>query len=332
MVSRSIEATRLYVDGNLIDENSDGTITQITSDNNYKFGIAANSMGVLSSYYFQGNIAASYIYSRGLSSGEVIQNYNAIKGRYGLTDGGGFIPPPVSTTPGVVQGFSYAGSTQTPCSSSNSITFIWTAPADDGGSPITGYSIRRIGNSKNSTIDAAMRGDPNIIFGYFRTSCAEAEIGDNPTTVGNINGAVIEDWECGYYSFQIAAINANGTGVYYPSEESDLLTINRGYTGVGNDVLSATVEPATIDVTYISSSGGCGPAQINYQNTSGNLYDWQTDAIQSTYSQFSQGTAQFTRPATAGWYYVQIWETWTDYTNNCQIGRNGCITLPFYVE
>jgi hypothetical protein len=82
MVSRSIEATRLYVDGVLIDENSDGTITQITSDNNYKFGIAGNSTGVLSSYYFQGNIAVSYIYNTGLSSAEVLQLYNATKGRY----------------------------------------------------------------------------------------------------------------------------------------------------------------------------------------------------------------------------------------------------------
>jgi len=98
MVSRSIEATRLYVDGVLIDENSDGTITQITSDNNYKFGIAGNSTGVLSSYYFQGNIAVSYIYNTGLSSAEVLQLYNATKGRYVLTYGACFIPPEVSTT------------------------------------------------------------------------------------------------------------------------------------------------------------------------------------------------------------------------------------------
>jgi hypothetical protein len=334
MVSRSIGATRLYVDGVLIDENSDGTITQITSDNNYKFGIAGNSTGVLSSYYFQGNIAVSYIYNRGLSSDEVLQNYNAVKGRYGLTDGVGFTPPPVSTTPGVVQSFTYAGSTETSCNSSNTITYTWTAPADDGGSSITGYSLRRIGNGRNNTIGGPIIGDPSAYFNSFRINCAESLIANNqnPITIANINGTVIEDWSCGYYSFQIAAINANGTGVYYPSGESDLLTVNRGYTSVGNDVISVDVEVATIDVTYISSSGGCGPSQINYQNTSGNLYDWETDSLESTYSQFSQGTAQFTKPATAGWYYVRIWETWTDYTNNCQRERAGCITFPFYVE
>ena len=84
MVSRSIEATRLYVDANLIDENTDGSITQITSDNNFKLGIAGNSAGVLSSYYFQGNIAASYVYSIGLTTDHIRQIYNMTKSRFGL--------------------------------------------------------------------------------------------------------------------------------------------------------------------------------------------------------------------------------------------------------
>jgi hypothetical protein len=84
MVSRSFEATRLYVDANLIDENSDGNITQISSDNTFKLGIAGNSAGVLSSYYFQGNIAASYMYSAGLTTDQVKQIYDATKGRFGL--------------------------------------------------------------------------------------------------------------------------------------------------------------------------------------------------------------------------------------------------------
>lgn len=84
MVSRSFDATRLYVDANLIDENSDGTITQVTSDNTFKLGIAGNSAGVLSSYYFQGNIAASYMYSAGLTTDQIGQIFEATKGRFGL--------------------------------------------------------------------------------------------------------------------------------------------------------------------------------------------------------------------------------------------------------
>lgn len=84
MVSRSTAATRLYVDANLIDENTDGSITQITSENNFKLGIAGNSGGVLSSYYFNGDIATSYIYNTGLSSEQILQIYEATKGRFFL--------------------------------------------------------------------------------------------------------------------------------------------------------------------------------------------------------------------------------------------------------
>jgi len=84
MVSRSAAATRLYVDANLIDENTDGSITQITSDNNFKLGIAGNSAGVLSSYYFNGDIATSYIYSTGLTTAQIQQIYHSTKGRFGL--------------------------------------------------------------------------------------------------------------------------------------------------------------------------------------------------------------------------------------------------------
>jgi len=84
MVSRSTAATRLYVDANLIDENTDGSITQITTDNNFKLGIAGNSSGVLSSYYFNGDIATSYIYSTGLTTAQIQQIYHSTKGRFGL--------------------------------------------------------------------------------------------------------------------------------------------------------------------------------------------------------------------------------------------------------
>ena len=46
--------------------------------------LGRNQSGVGSSRFFNGNISNVTIYNRTLSSSEVLQNYNAIKGRYGL--------------------------------------------------------------------------------------------------------------------------------------------------------------------------------------------------------------------------------------------------------
>ncbi len=46
--------------------------------------LGRNQTGVSLSRYFTGNISNVQIYNRTLSSSEVLQNYNAIKGRYGL--------------------------------------------------------------------------------------------------------------------------------------------------------------------------------------------------------------------------------------------------------
>jgi hypothetical protein len=244
---------------------------------------------------------------------------------YVHTDGG------EGGTPGVVQSFSYVGDTSTSCNSSTPISYNWTPPAYDGGSPITGYALRRIATVNNNTIDGPVQGFPDAVLDNFGDACAGGDFGSQPTILGNITSIQIDGWACGYYSFQIAAINANGIGLYYPTEESDLLTFTRGWTDVGSNVVTATVD-STINVNYVSSPDGCGPTQINYQNTSGNLYDWNNSTLQSTYTGFSQGTAQFTKPATAGWYYVRIWETWTDYTTQCQTEKVGCLITPFYVS
>ena len=86
IIVRAIEATRLYIDGQLIDENSDGTITNVTSDNVFKLGVAGNSAGNLGGYYFNGNIAVNYFYNIALSGEQVLENFNAIKGRFILTE------------------------------------------------------------------------------------------------------------------------------------------------------------------------------------------------------------------------------------------------------
>jgi hypothetical protein len=67
---------KIFVDGGIQDYKS----TSGTADSNSDaFGISkAGAVG----YYIEGAIGPLWIYSRGLTDGEVLQNYNALKGRF----------------------------------------------------------------------------------------------------------------------------------------------------------------------------------------------------------------------------------------------------------
>jgi len=72
---------KIYVNGVLDAETTHPNKTTITAVNPETIGIRADE------YYpecFQGNIAVAQIYNRALSANEVLQNYNAQKGRFGL--------------------------------------------------------------------------------------------------------------------------------------------------------------------------------------------------------------------------------------------------------
>jgi hypothetical protein len=70
---------RTYVDGAL--DNTSGTITYTTTGQNNYVGMS-NHVG---NYNFtNGSIGSAQIYNRTLSAAEVLQNYNATKGRFGL--------------------------------------------------------------------------------------------------------------------------------------------------------------------------------------------------------------------------------------------------------
>ena len=69
----------LYVDG--IFRDSD---TGLTSGWNTKFD-AIGDKGGAATYPIEGNIANIHTYTRLLSSTEVLHNYNALKGRFGLS-------------------------------------------------------------------------------------------------------------------------------------------------------------------------------------------------------------------------------------------------------
>jgi hypothetical protein len=47
------------------------------------YNVAATAGGV-SQQLFEGSIAQTFVYNRAISASEVLQNYNALKGRFGL--------------------------------------------------------------------------------------------------------------------------------------------------------------------------------------------------------------------------------------------------------
>ena len=73
---------RLYVNNNLV--NSD-TVTGTLGTNTGGMSIGAYGGYTGSkSYYYNGNLAICRVYNKELTSTEVLQNYNAIKGRFGI--------------------------------------------------------------------------------------------------------------------------------------------------------------------------------------------------------------------------------------------------------
>ena len=71
---------KIYVDGNLTSYTPGTHITSFTTD------VSELQIGSLQNYptYTDGNIGPVHIYNRALSSTEVLHNYNALKGRFGL--------------------------------------------------------------------------------------------------------------------------------------------------------------------------------------------------------------------------------------------------------
>jgi hypothetical protein len=74
---------RLYVDGVSVATAASSYAQSYTGW--WKIGgINLNSWTNGVNGYYTGNIAAAHVYNRGLSASEVLQNYNALKGRFGL--------------------------------------------------------------------------------------------------------------------------------------------------------------------------------------------------------------------------------------------------------
>jgi hypothetical protein len=69
-----------YINGNLSSTSTSSGVG-LNVDNSFNLTIAKKSPW---QQYFKGNISTTQLYNRALSSSEVLQNYNALKSRYGL--------------------------------------------------------------------------------------------------------------------------------------------------------------------------------------------------------------------------------------------------------
>jgi hypothetical protein len=118
---------------------------------------------------------------------------------------------PVVTVPG-------APTIGTATSGNASATVRWTAPADNGGSGITGYSVRVLDNAEQQV-------------GALRPAGATAT---TLVVTGLTNGTA--------YHFQVAAINSAGTGAY--SASSNTVTPSAGATVPGPPVIGAPSQGA----------------------------------------------------------------------------------------
>ena len=69
---------KLYINGTLL-KNQD-----ISKTVNVTQAAAIGTFAASPNYYFKGSIANMYVYSRALTAGQILQNYNAVKDRFGL--------------------------------------------------------------------------------------------------------------------------------------------------------------------------------------------------------------------------------------------------------
>ena len=72
----------MFLNGTLVSSDTT-TLNQVFSSSTQPLTIGAQAISI-PGFYFLGTIASTQIYNRALSASEVLQNFNALKGRYGI--------------------------------------------------------------------------------------------------------------------------------------------------------------------------------------------------------------------------------------------------------
>jgi hypothetical protein len=86
VISSDSIGARMYVDGQLkLEDNTSPSPTRFEPAN-FLIGAAGNyPSGLLSGYHYNGQMSGVSFYTRALTAQEIQQNFNALKGRFGLT-------------------------------------------------------------------------------------------------------------------------------------------------------------------------------------------------------------------------------------------------------
>ena len=82
------KTARFYINGSLNSTITNATIVEVSSAGaNFVLGATrvSTAFATAGQFFFPGRISSVHIYNRILSATEVLQNYNALKGRFGLT-------------------------------------------------------------------------------------------------------------------------------------------------------------------------------------------------------------------------------------------------------
>jgi hypothetical protein len=84
-ISSDSAGTRMYVDGQLkLEDNTVPSATRLEPAN-FIIGAAGNyPSGILSGYYYNGKMSGVGFYNRALTASEIQQNFNALRGRFGI--------------------------------------------------------------------------------------------------------------------------------------------------------------------------------------------------------------------------------------------------------
>jgi hypothetical protein len=132
-------------------------------------------------------------------------------------------------------------------------SLTWTAPASDGGSPITGYNVQvRTGTTVVSTLPA----------GSITVS------GTTATVTGLTNGVA--------YNFRVAAVNAIGTGPLSTASNTVTPATVPGQPTIGTPTQGAAGGALTAFAVWTAPSSNGGATITNYQITA---YNAATGAV-----------------------------------------------------
>jgi lamin tail-like protein/fibronectin type III domain protein len=179
---------------------------------------------------------------------------NNVGANWRLSTGSG---TPGSVTGGPVVTAPTAPTIGTATAANASATVRWTAPANDGGSAITGYSVRVLNSAETQV-------------GALRTAAAGAT---SLTVTGLTNGTA--------YHFQVAATNTAGTSPFSASSNTVTPTAAATVPGppvIGTPLQGAAGDPLTATGRWTPPANTGGSAITGYQVTALRMSSTAADA------------------------------------------------------